>query len=134
MKNTTITLSDVSKPIVNINDYLTAYGEGLAQRIVESFPPLHDVEDSVSPLLAKLRREPYAAQSLAVMGIVRRWEKSRSAAAVAECGTGKTFIALASMFVHSQGKPFCGLVMARHTLWTNGRASRSKPYRACACS
>ncbi len=112
MENTTITLPDVSKPIVNINDYLAAYGEGLAQRIVESFPPLHDVEGSVSPLLAKLRREPYPGQSLAVMGIVRRWEKSRSAAAVAECGTGKTFIALASMFVHSQGRPFCGLVMA----------------------
>jgi superfamily II DNA or RNA helicase len=112
MKNTTITLPDVSKPIVNINDYLAAYGEGLARRIAESFPPLHGVEDSVSPLVAKLRREPYAAQSLAVMGIVRRWEKSRSAAAVAECGTGKTFIALASMFVHSQGKRFRGLVQA----------------------
>lgn len=112
MKNATIPLSDVSKPIVNINDYLAAYGEGLAQMIVESFPPLHDVDDSVSPLLAELRREPYAAQSLAVMGIVQRWEKSRSAAAVAECGTGKTLIALASMFVHSQGRPLCGLVMA----------------------
>ena len=95
-----------------INNYLETFGPELATRIVQAFPALQGVEDPVSPLLSKLRREPYAAQSLAVMGIVRRWERSRSAAAVAECGTGKTFIALASMFVHSQRKPFCGLVMA----------------------
>ncbi len=98
--------------ITDIPTYLAAYGTELAGRIVESLPPLHRVDDPASPLLGKLRREPYAAQSLAVMGIFRRWEESRSAAAVAECGTGKTLIALASMFVHSQGRPFCGLVMA----------------------
>ena len=96
----------------NINSYLAAFGPEMSEKIVVSFPPLHGIEDPVSPLLSQLRREPYPAQSLAVMGIVQRWEKSRSSAAVAECGTGKTFIALASMFVHSRGKPFRGLVMA----------------------
>ena len=31
---------------------------------------------------------------------------------VAECGPGKTLIALGSMLVHSNGRPFTGLVMA----------------------
>ena len=100
------------EPPDNINSYLAAFGPEMSERIVLSFPPLHRIEDPVSPLLANLRREPYPAQSLAVMGIVQRWEKSRSAATVVKCGTGKTFIALATMFVHNQGKPFCGLVMA----------------------
>src|SRR4029077_20542392 len=34
------------------------------------------------------------------------------AAAIAECGTGKTLISLGAMFVHSGGKPFTALVMA----------------------
>ncbi len=112
MNNQIATTPEVVTTPTTISEYLAFHGPALAERIVESFPPLHSVADSVSPLLTRLRREPYPAQSLAVMGIVRRWEESRSAAAVAECGTGKTFIALASMFVHSRGKPFCGLVMA----------------------
>ena len=112
MNDAAVVSSNCAKTPDSINNYLAAFGPKLSERIVESFPPLHRVEDPISPLLWKLRREPYPAQALAVMGIVQRWGKSRSAAAVAECGTGKTFIALTSMFVHSQGKSFCGLVMA----------------------
>jgi N12 class adenine-specific DNA methylase len=31
---------------------------------------------------------------------------------IAECGVGKTLIALGSMFVHSAGRPFSALVMS----------------------
>jgi helicase-like protein len=112
MENTTIELSNNVKAPASLNEYLQVFGPELAAKIVESFPPLHRVEDRVSPLIGKLRREPYPAQALAVMGIVKRWEHSRSAAAVAECGTGKTLISLTSIFVHSRGKPFTALAMA----------------------
>src|ERR1039458_5145702 len=37
---------------------------------------------------------------------------ARNANVVAECGSGKTLIALGSMLVHSAGRPYSGLVMA----------------------
>ena len=45
------------------------------------------------------------------MGIVKAWQQRRGASAIAECGTGKTLIALASLFVHAQGRPFTALAM-----------------------
>ena len=57
-------------------------------------------------------RRPYPAQGLAIMGVSKRWELARNANVVAECGAGKTLIALGSMLVHSAGRPFSGLVMA----------------------
>jgi len=111
MDNATVSLVPSAQALESLDDYLRLLGPALAERIVESFPPLHGVEDLVSPLLARLRREPYPAQALAVMGVVRRLEQSRSAAVVAECGTGKTLIALASIFVHSRGRHFTALVL-----------------------
>ena len=57
-------------------------------------------------------RVPYPAQTLAIMGVSKRWQLARNANVVAECGAGKTLIALGSMLVHSAGRPFSGLVMA----------------------
>ena len=57
-------------------------------------------------------RTPYPAQTLAIMGVSKRWDLARNANVVAECGAGKTLIALGSMLVHSAGRPFTGLVMA----------------------
>jgi N12 class adenine-specific DNA methylase len=45
------------------------------------------------------------------MGIAKQWERSSSASAIAECGTGKTLIALASIFAHARGKAFTALAM-----------------------
>ncbi len=45
------------------------------------------------------------------MGIVKRWEQARCAAAVAECGTGKTLISLGSVFTHAKGRHFTALAM-----------------------
>src|SRR5205085_10940645 len=62
--------------------------------------------------LARLRRTPYHAQAPAITGISKRSEVENSPGAIAECGTGKTFISLVAMFVNSNGKPFAALVMA----------------------
>ena len=42
----------------------------------------------------------------------KRWDLARNANVVAECGAGKTLIALGSVLVNSAGRPFTGLVMA----------------------
>ena len=112
MDNAIVSLPPPAQALDSLDDYVRRFGPELAERIVESFPPLQGVEDPVSPLMARLRREPYPTQALAAMGVVKRWEGSRSAAVVAECGTGKTLIALASIFVHSQGRRSTTLVMA----------------------
>jgi superfamily II DNA or RNA helicase len=57
-------------------------------------------------------RAPYPAQTMAIMGLSKRWQLARNANVVAECGAGKTLIALGTMLVHSAGRPFTGLVMA----------------------
>jgi len=73
--------------------------------------PLQGVQDPVSPLLTKLLPRPYPAQAVVVGGVVKRLARARSAAVVAECGTGKTLISLASLFVASAGKPFTALAV-----------------------
>jgi hypothetical protein len=40
------------------------------------------------------------------MSVAKRWEESRTALVVAECGTGKTLISLSAVHVHSEGKPY----------------------------
>lgn len=87
----------------DIATYLRTYAPELGQRIVDLYPPLHGIDDPVSPLLDHLLREPFKAQKVGVMGVVRKFHQSRAAAVVAECGAGKTLVALASVWVHSGG-------------------------------
>ncbi len=94
-----------------ITSYLSRYGAEIGQRVVEQFPPLHQPSDPPWPALAQLKRRPFPAQALAIMGIVKRWEEARCAAAVAECGTGKTLISLGSIFTHACGRRFTALAM-----------------------
>jgi SNF2 family DNA or RNA helicase len=46
------------------------------------------------------------------MGIVKRWHRAKAAAVIAECGTGKTLMALSAIHVRSAGRPYSALVMA----------------------
>jgi Helicase conserved C-terminal domain len=90
----------------SIGSYLTTFTKELGNRILESLPPLHGAQDPPSPLLGKLLRRPYPGQAIAIGGIVNRLAEARSAAVVAECGTGKTLISLASLYVASGGGSF----------------------------
>ena len=98
----------------NINDiptYPRTYTSELGERILGSFPPLHAVDDPLSPLINKLLRKPYPAQTLAIMGLVRRWQQARAGAVIAECGTGKTLISLAAVQTRTEDRPFTALAM-----------------------
>jgi hypothetical protein len=62
-------------------------------------------------MIGKLLRKPYPAQTVAIMGLVRRWQQARAGAVIAECGAGKTLISLGAVHTHSGGQPFTALVM-----------------------
>ena len=95
----------------SISSYLRLYGAELGDRVLSQFPALHQPSDPVWPALKSLKRRPFPAQQLAIMGIVKRWQEARCAAVVAECGTGKTLISLGSIFTHASGTPFTALAM-----------------------
>src|SRR5271157_6053989 len=95
-----------------IHDYLRTHSEEIGNRILSSYPALFGAGEAPSPLLSVMVRVPYPAQTLAIMGVSKRWQFASNANVVAECGSGKTLIALGSMLVHSASRPFSGLVMA----------------------
>jgi hypothetical protein len=96
----------------SIAEYLSSFSQELGDRILKIYPALQAPQDPVSERFNTLLRSPFAAQRLAVMGIVKRWQEARAAAIVAECGTGKTLMALSAIHVHSSGRPYTALVMA----------------------
>jgi hypothetical protein len=95
----------------DINEYLRACAPELGERILQTYPPLHGIDDIASPLIGQLLRKPFPAQTLAMMGAVKRWNEVRGAAVIAECGTGKTLISLGAVHVHSDRHPFAVLAM-----------------------
>jgi superfamily II DNA or RNA helicase len=96
----------------NIYSYMREFSAQLGTRILEEFPALQKLDDPISPRLDTLLRRPFPAQNIAIMSVAKRWEQSRTALIVAECGTGKTLISLSAIHVHSQGKPYTALAMA----------------------
>ena len=116
----------------NINDiptYMRSYAPELGDRILALHPPLHAIDDPPSPMIGKLLRKPYPAQTLAIMGLVRRWQQARAGAVIAECGTGKTLISLGAVQTHAGDRPFTALAMVPPHL---GRemVSRNNPHTA----
>jgi hypothetical protein len=92
-------------------DYLRLFGPALAERILETYPPLQSTKDPVAPALTALRRKPLPAQALAITGTAKYLRRAKAARIVAECGAGKTFMALGAIHVLSEGLPTMTLVM-----------------------
>jgi superfamily II DNA or RNA helicase len=95
----------------SIADYLRTYGPALGELVLARFPALHSPDDPVGLALKQLKRHPFPAQAMAIMGIVKRWQEARCAAAVAECGTGKTLVSLGSVFTYAGARSFTCLAM-----------------------
>jgi superfamily II DNA or RNA helicase len=95
-----------------IQEYLRTFAPELGERILQSYPALQKADDPLSPRLATLLRRPFPAQAVAAMAVAKKWERGRSAAVIAECGTGKTLISLAALQIHSDGRPFTAIAMA----------------------
>jgi hypothetical protein len=94
-----------------IYNYMRAHANLLGERIVQEYPALHQFDDPVSPRIEELLRAPLPAQTIAIMGLAKRWQQARNAMVVAECGTGKTLISLGAIHVHTGGSPFTTLAM-----------------------
>jgi len=112
-------------------DYLRQFGPLLAERILETYPPLQSTKDPIAPGLAGLLRKPLPAQAVAITGTAKYLRKAKAARIVAECGAGKTLMALGTIHVLSEGRPTTTLVMcpshithkwAREVLLTTPRA------------
>ena len=85
-----------------IYDYMRANAGLLGARILQEYPALHQFDDPVSPRIEGLLRKPFPAQTIAIIGIAKRWRQARTGMVIAECGTGKTLISLAAIHVHSE--------------------------------
>jgi superfamily II DNA or RNA helicase len=94
-----------------IYDYIRAHANLLGERILQEYPALHQFDDPVSPRIEYLLRRPFPAQTIAIMGLVKRWQEARTGMVVAECGTGKTLISLGAIHIHSDARPFAALAM-----------------------
>jgi hypothetical protein len=92
-------------------DYLRQFGPLLAERILETYPPLQSTKDPVAPGLAGLLRKPLPAQAVAITGTAKYLRKAKAARIVAECGAGKTLMSLGAIHVLSEGRPTTTLVM-----------------------
>jgi hypothetical protein len=99
------------KTLKNIFDYMRAYSPLLSERILSTYRPLHSPADPVSPLLGSLKRTLLPAQKIVVMAVAKYLRKANAAKIVGECGTGKTFMSLATCYVHANGQQHTGLVM-----------------------
>jgi len=95
----------------NTSEYLRQYSDELGVKILAQFPPLQQPGDQVHPGIARLHRKPFPAQELAIMGIIRQWERANAAAAIAECGTVKTLISLGAIHCHAGQRPYTALTM-----------------------
>jgi hypothetical protein len=95
----------------SIFDYMRRYAGPMGQRIIESYPALHAPSDPTSPLLKHLKRAPLPAQELAIMGTAKFLKTNDAAKIVAEMGTGKTLMSIATCYVHATGKQFSSIVM-----------------------
>jgi len=100
------------KTLSTIFDYMRAYSTELSDRILTTFRPLHSPAEPASPLLGLLNRTLLPAQTVVVMAVAKYLHKANAAKIVGECGTGKTFMSLASCYVHADGEHHTGLVMA----------------------
>jgi SNF2 family DNA or RNA helicase len=92
-------------------DYLRAHAVELGLRILETYPPLQSTKDPVAPRIATLLRKALPAQALAITGTAKYLRKAKAARIVAECGAGKTYMALGAIHVLGEGRPSTSLVM-----------------------
>ena len=78
----------------DIYGYLRANGGELGERILTMYPPLQSTTDETPAELSVLLRRPLPAQAIAIGGLAKHLKSARAARIVAECGAGKTYMAL----------------------------------------
>ncbi|MDE2752679.1 MAG: DEAD/DEAH box helicase family protein, partial [Gemmatimonadota bacterium] len=77
---------------MDLSEFIDAYRDAIAQRVVESYPPRYRPSEQGRPV-PRLLRAPLGAQADAIRGAALSLEAQRGTTVVGEMGTGKTFIA-----------------------------------------
>ena len=80
---------------MNLTGFIETFKEAIAQRVVESYPPLYRPSEN-GRKLPRLLRTPLGAQADAIRGAALSLEAHRGTTVVGEMGTGKTFIGAAA--------------------------------------
>ena len=80
--------------VMDIYGYLRTQANELGSRILEMYPPLQSTTDQVPGQLSTLLRSALPAQAIAIGGLAKHLQRARAARLIAECGAGKTFMAL----------------------------------------
>ena len=85
---------------MNLGDFIDTFNDAIAQRVVESYPPLYRPSEACARLgssnggtLPRLLRKPLGAQADAIRGAALSLKAHRGTTVVGEMGTGKTFSA-----------------------------------------
>ena len=76
---------------MNLAGFIEKYKDAIAQRVVESYPPLYRPSEN-GGRLPRLLRKPLGAQADAIKGAALSLRAHRGTTVVGEMGTGKTFI------------------------------------------
>ena len=61
--------------ITDIATYMRRHAALLGEHILEEYPALHQFDDAVSPRIQGLLRIPFPAQTIAIMGVAKRWQQ-----------------------------------------------------------
>ena len=80
---------------MNLGDFIEQFKDAIAQRVVESYPPLYRPSGNGGKL-PRLLRKPLGAQADAIRGAALSLEAHRGTTVVGEMGTGKTLLAAAA--------------------------------------
>ena len=76
---------------MNLGGFIDTFRDAIAQRVVESYPPLYRPLEN-GGTLPRLLRKPLGAQADAIRGAALSLKAHRGTTVVGEMGTGKTFI------------------------------------------
>ena len=77
---------------MNLGEFIDTYRDAIAQRVVESYPPLYRPPEN-GGTLPHLLRTPLGAQADAIRGAALSLQAHRGTTVVGEMGTGKSFSA-----------------------------------------
>ena len=83
---------------MNLGEFIDTYKDAIAQRVVESYPPLYRPSET-GHMLPDLLRTPLGAQEDAIRGAALSLQTQRGTTVVGEMGTGKTFIGAAAAYM-----------------------------------
>ncbi len=83
---------------MNLGDFIDRFKDAIAQRVVESYPPLYRPSEN-GGTLPRLLREPLGAQADAIRGAALSLKTHRGTTVVGEMGTGKSFIGAAAAYM-----------------------------------